>query len=94
MKLSRRKFFAFAFTAMSLSVIVALVLLLIADLFVHSRAERTAGLNRWVSRTVRPEESANSRRHAVRQHGFGYGVQWYQRSGAARGVLSASRPFR
>ena len=47
MSISRRKFVAFALTAMSLSVVAAVLLLLIADLFVHSRAERSAGLNRW-----------------------------------------------
>jgi len=97
MKLSRRKFFAFALTAMSLSAIVALILLLVADLFVHSRAERTAGLNRWGYRGPVASSKNSGELRAVMLGGstvFGYGLQPDQAIPAQlEGVLRASRPF-
>jgi hypothetical protein len=45
--ISRRKKLVFAIVAMSLSTMVMLAVLLTADLYVHHRAEKTAGLNRW-----------------------------------------------
>ncbi len=97
MTLSRRKFFAFAVTAMSLSVIAALVFLLIADLYVHSRAERTAGLNRWGYRGPVASSKKSGELRVVMLGGstvFGYGLQWDQAIPAQlERVLSASRPF-
>jgi hypothetical protein len=97
MTLSRRKFFAFALTAMSLSVIVAMVLLLVADLFVHYRAERSAGLNRWGYRGPVASSKKSGQLRAVMLGGstvFGYGVQWDQSIPAnLERTLNASRPF-
>ena len=97
MKLSRRKFFAFALTAMSLSVAAALVLLLVADLFVHYRAERSAGLNRWGYRGPVAASKKSGELRAVMLGGstvFGYGVQWDQSIPAnLERTLNASRPF-
>jgi hypothetical protein len=97
MKLSRRKFFAFALTAMSLSVVAALVLLLVADLFVHYRAERSAGLNRWGYRGPVASAKKSGQLRAVMLGGstvFGYGVQWDQSIPAnLERTLNASRPF-
>jgi lysophospholipase L1-like esterase len=45
--ISRRKKVLFAIVAMSLSTFVMLGAVLAADLYVHHRAEKTAGLNRW-----------------------------------------------
>ena len=41
--LSRKKFIAFALMAMALSVAGVVLLLLVADLVLHARAERSAG---------------------------------------------------
>ena len=97
MNISRRKFFAFALTAMSLSVVAAVVLLLIADLFVHYRAERSAGLNRWGYRGPVASSKKSGELRAVMLGGstvFGYGVQWDQSIPAQlERTLNASRPF-
>ena len=45
--LTRRKKIVFSLVAIGLSVMAAFLLLLVADLVVHRRAERSAGLNRW-----------------------------------------------
>jgi lysophospholipase L1-like esterase len=97
MNISRRKFFAFALTAMSLSVAAALMLLLIADLVVHHRAERSAGLNRWGYRGKVAASKKSGELRAVMLGGstvFGYGVQPDQSIPASlERTLNASRPF-
>jgi len=47
MALTRRKYLLFVAVAALLSVAVTLVVALAADLYMHRRAERSAGLNRW-----------------------------------------------
>jgi lysophospholipase L1-like esterase len=77
--LTRRKKVMFALAAMALSGVVMLGLLLVADLVLHHRAERSAGLNRWGYRgpvvgAKRPDET-----RVVMLGGstmFGYGVGW------------------
>lgn len=79
MALTRRKFVMFAAVAVVLSVLVPLMMALAADLYLHRRAERSAGLNRWgyrgpVAGTKQPGEL-----RAVMLGGstaFGYGVTW------------------
>jgi hypothetical protein len=97
MNISRRKFFAFALTAMSLSVIAALTLLLVADLFVHYRAERSAGLNRWGYRGPVVGKKRAGEMRAVMLGGstvFGYGVSWDQSIAVnLEHLLNATRPF-
>ena len=98
MTLSRRKKLVFALVGdgacRSSS---AMLLLLIADLFVHYRAERSAGLNRWGYRG--PVASSKKQRRAARRHaGRQHGVRLRRAvgsidSGAAREQLNASRPF-
>jgi hypothetical protein len=95
--LSRRKKIVFALITMALSAVAALLVLLVADLIVHQRAERSAGLNRWGYRgPVAPAKSAGELR-AVMLGGstvFGYGVSWDQSIPAnLERVLDAARPF-
>ena len=97
MTLSRRKFAAFALAAMALSVGAAMLLLLVADLVVHYRAERSAGLNRWGYRGPVAAAKKPGELRAVMLGGstvFGYGVQWDQSIPAnLERTLNASRPF-
>lgn len=79
MKLSRKKFAAFAVLAVALSVTVMLVLLLAADLILHRRAERSAGLNRYGYRGPVVGGKAPGELRVVMVGGstvFGYGVAW------------------
>ena len=97
MTLSRRKKIVFSLVAMAMSAAFALVLLLIADLIVHRRAERSAGLNRWGYRGPVAPSKQNGELRAVMLGGstvFGYGVQWDQSIPALlERTLDASRPF-
>ena len=79
MALSRRKKLLFALVTAGLALTVALVVLLAADLMLHQRAERSAGLNRWGYRgpVVGGKQSREIR--IVMLGGstmFGYGVTW------------------
>ena len=79
MALSRRKKVAFAFAAMALSFCGVVLMLLAADLVLHYRAERSAGLNRYGYRgpVAPPKEDGELR--IVMLGGstvFGYGVGW------------------
>ena len=47
MSLSRRKKLLFGLVAMTMSFVAVIGLVLVADLAVHHRAERSAGLNRY-----------------------------------------------
>ena len=79
MALSRRKKISFALAAMSLSFVVMFGLLLAADLVVHHRAERSAGLNRRGYRgPVIPRKQPGELRVAMVGGStvFGYGVAW------------------
>ena len=96
MMLSRRKKIVFALITMAMSAVVALVVLLIADLIVHKRAERSAGLNRWGYRGPVASSKRDGELRAVMLGGstvFGYGVQWDQSIPAnLERTLNASRP--
>ena len=77
--LSRRKKFMFAVAAMSIAAIGALLMLLVADLVLHHRAERSAGLNRYGYRgPVAGRKQPGELRVAMLGGStvFGYGVPW------------------
>jgi hypothetical protein len=79
MKISRRKFVAFALIATALSVGVGLALLLAADLVLHARAEKSAGLNRYGYRGPVVGRKQPGELRMVMLGGstvFGYGVSW------------------
>lgn len=79
MALTRRKFLLFAAAAVSLSVLLTMVLALAADLYLHQRAERSAGLNRWGYRgPVAGSKQAGELRVVMLggSTAFGYGVTW------------------
>jgi hypothetical protein len=79
MTISRRKKIVFALVAMSLSLVVALVILLAADLVLHARAERSAGLNRYGYRGPVVGRKQPGELRVVMLGGstvFGYGVAW------------------
>lgn len=79
LKLSRTKFLAFAAMAMALSVAGVMLLLLVADLMLHARAERSAGLNRYGYRGPVVGRKRTGELRVVMLGGstvFGYGVGW------------------
>ena len=79
MTLSRRKKFVFALVAITMSFVAILSVLLVADLIVHYRAERSAGLNRYGYRgPVVPRKQPGELRVAMvgGSTTFGYGVAW------------------
>lgn len=79
MAITRRKFVLFAAIAAVLSVVVALTAALVADLYLHRRAERSAGLNRWGYRgPVIGAKQPGELRVVVLggSTAFGYGVTW------------------
>lgn len=77
--MSRRKFVLFAAIAAAGSMAVLLVSLVGADLYLHQRAERSAGLNRW---GYRGPVVGRKQPHEIRVAAFGgstvfgYGVRW------------------
>jgi hypothetical protein len=79
MALTRRKKIVFALAAMSLSLVAGLVMLLVADLVLHYRAERSAGLNRYGYRGPVVGRKQPGELRVVMLGGstvFGYGVSW------------------
>lgn len=79
MTVSRRKYLVFAAVAMTLSIIVCLAGALAADLYLHHRAERSAGLNRWGYRGPIAGQKQPGELRVVVLGGstaFGYGVTW------------------
>lgn len=77
--MTRRKLIVFALLATVLAVGGSLLLLLAADLYLHHRAERSAGLNRWGYRgPVLPRKQAAEVRVAMLGGStmFGYGLTW------------------
>lgn len=81
MALTRRKFILFAFAAAMLSVVVSLIVALAADLYLHQRAEKSAGLNRWGYRGPVAGKKRPGEMRVVMLGGstaFGYGVTWDQ----------------
>jgi hypothetical protein len=77
----RRRKLAFALTAMMLSGLGTSGLLLAADLLMHQRAERSAGLNRWGYRGPVVGRKQPGEMRAVMVGGstvFGYGGPWHE----------------
>lgn len=79
MPLSGRKKIVFALVAMSISFFGMVVLLLAADLVLHRRAEKSAGLNRYGYRGPVVGKKETGELRVVMLGGstvFGYGVGW------------------
>ncbi len=79
MALTRRRKIAFALVTIVGSIVGVLVLLLAADLILHQRAERSAGLNRYGYRGPVVSAKAPGELRVVVLGGstvFGYGVSW------------------
>jgi lysophospholipase L1-like esterase len=79
MAITRRRFIGFALVAMTLSVLFSFVAALAADLYLHHRAERSAGLNRWGYRGPVAGKKRPGELRVVVLGGstaFGYGVTW------------------
>ena len=79
MALSRRKKIAFALAAVALSFFGVVLMLFAADLVLHYRAERSAGLNRYGYRgPVAPAKQQGELRIVMLGGStvFGYGVGW------------------
>lgn len=77
--MTRRKLFVFASVAIVLALSGTCIALLLADLYLHRRAERSAGLNRWGYRgPVAAGKQAGDVRVAMLGGStmFGYGVPW------------------
>ncbi|MBY0493455.1 MAG: hypothetical protein K2Y23_04520 [Cyanobacteria bacterium] len=97
MTLSRRKKIVFSLITIAMASVAAMLLLLIADLIVHRRAERSAGLNRWGYRGPVAASKPSGELRAVMLGGstvFGYGVAWDQSLPASlERKLRETRPF-
>jgi hypothetical protein len=79
--MTARKRILFAAIAMLLAVAVALAVLLAADVYVHHRVERFAGVNVWGYRGPRVSHKQRGEHRLVVIGGstaFGYGVNWDQ----------------
>ena len=79
MTISRKKFIWFAITAIALSLIFGVFLLFAADLILHRRAEKSAGLNRYGYRGPVVGGKERNELRVVMLGGstvFGYGVAW------------------
>lgn len=79
--MTRRKKIAFALAAIGLVFAGMFTLLLGADLYLHHRAERSAGLNRWGYRgPVAPRKRPGEVRVVMLGGSttFGYGVRWHE----------------
>jgi hypothetical protein len=79
--MTRRKLIVFAFLAVTLSMVLTLIVVLGADLYLHRRAERSAGLNRWGYRgPVVGRKQAGEVRVAMLGGStlFGYGGPWHE----------------
>ena len=79
MKLPRKKFLVFSAAAAALSSVAMLVVLLAADLILHARAEKSAGLNRRGYRGPVVSRKQPGELRVVMLGGstvFGYGVAW------------------
>ncbi len=79
MAIGRKKFIGFVGLSMALVIALGCFVLLAIDLFLHQRAERSAGLNRWGYRgPVMSAKKAGELRIAMLggSTAFGYGVMW------------------
>jgi hypothetical protein len=81
MLLSRRKKILFSAIAITLSFVVMLLALLCADLILHARAEKSAGLNRYGYRGPVVGGKQDGELRVAMLGGstvFGYGVAWHE----------------
>ena len=79
MVLTRRRRVIFAAIAMAIPLIATTVIILATDLYLHHRAERSAGLNRWGYRGPVAGRPQSEEVRIVMLGGstvFGYGVPW------------------
>ena len=79
--MTRRRKFAFAIVAILLSLSLSAAAVLAADLYVHHRAENSAGLNRWGYRGPVVGRKASGEVRVVMVGGstvFGYGGPWQE----------------
>jgi hypothetical protein len=79
--MTRRRKIMFAIVAMAMAMGGMLIALLLADLYLHHRAERSAGLNRWGYRgPVAGRKQPGEVRVALLGGSttFGYGVPWQE----------------
>jgi hypothetical protein len=76
---TRRKKLVFALVAMALASTVSLIALLIVDVYLHGRYERSAGYNVWGYRGPRVSDKKPGELRIAMLGGstaFGYGVNW------------------
>lgn len=96
--ITRRRKFVFAFVAMMLAVTFTSAALLAVDLYVHHRAEKSAGLNRWGYRGPVVSGKAAGELRIVMVGGstvFGYGGPWHEAAPAMlEGELRKAHPGR
>ena len=93
--MTRRRKIIFAFVAFAIGTSVTLLGLLGADLYVHHRAERSAGLNRWGYRgPVLGSKQPGEVRVAMLGGStmFGYGVLWSEALPAQLEQIAQQRP--
>ena len=79
MSMSRRRRWTFVALALIVSVVMPLAALLAADAFLHTRFQRTGGVNIWGYRGPIVHRKQTGERRAVVLGGsaaFGYGVAW------------------
>ena len=96
--ISRRKRFVFATIAFLLPIVVMTTALVLTDLYLHRRAERSAGLNRWGYRgPVVGRKQPGEVRIAVLggSTAFGYGLPWQEAAPAVlEQILNSDRQGR
>ena len=96
--MTRRKLFVFGLAAMSLSLVAAGIVVMGVDLYLHHRAERSAGLNRWGYRGPVVPAKAPGELRVVMLGGstvFGYGGPWHESAPALlEQMLAAKHPGR
>jgi hypothetical protein len=96
--MTRRKLFVFGLAAMSLSLLAAGIVVMGVDLYLHHRAERSAGLNRWGYRGPVVPAKAPGELRVVMLGGstvFGYGGPWHESAPALlEQMLAAKHPGR
>ena len=94
--MTRRRKFVFALIAMMLGATVTFGVVLAADLYVHHRAQNSAGLNRWGYRGPVVGRKAPGELRIVMVGGstvFGYGGPWHEAPPAAlEAELRAAHP--
>lgn len=79
--MTRRKLLVFSLLAVALSLVLTLVVVLGVDLYLHRRAEQSAGLNRWGYRGPIVGRKQPVEKRVVMLGGstvFGYGGPWHE----------------